>query len=88
MNHDLTGQVALVTGASTGLGKAIAIELGRRGAKVRVAMTRSATRFVAQAFPEAQITCVDLSHPYLRAARKRLRRFERRRNGRLLVEWG
>lgn len=37
----------------------------------------SATRFVAQAFPEARITCVDLSHPYLRAARKRLRRFER-----------
>lgn len=37
----------------------------------------SATRFVAQALPEARITCVDLSHPYLRAARKRLRRFER-----------
>lgn len=34
MNHELSGQVALVTGASTGLGKAIAIELGRRGARV------------------------------------------------------
>ncbi|MEM9173962.1 MAG: class I SAM-dependent methyltransferase [Myxococcota bacterium] len=37
----------------------------------------TATRFVAMAFPEARITCVDLSHPYLRAARRRLARFER-----------
>lgn len=31
---DLSGQVALVTGASRGLGKAIAVALGRAGAKV------------------------------------------------------
>ena len=31
---DLSGQVAIVTGASQGLGKAMAIELGRRGAKI------------------------------------------------------
>lgn len=37
----------------------------------------TATRFVAQAFPAARITCIDLSPPYLRAARKRLRGFER-----------
>lgn len=37
----------------------------------------TATRFVARAFPEARVTCVDLSDPYLRAAKKRLRRFER-----------
>lgn len=37
----------------------------------------TATRFVAQAFPEASLTCLDLSHPYLRAARKRLRGFDR-----------
>jgi 3-oxoacyl-[acyl-carrier protein] reductase len=34
LSADLSGQVAIVTGASQGLGKAIAIELGRNGAKV------------------------------------------------------
>jgi 3-oxoacyl-[acyl-carrier protein] reductase len=32
----LTGRTALVTGASRGLGAAIALELGARGAKVAV----------------------------------------------------
>jgi len=36
MTHNLKGKVALVTGASRGLGAAIAIELGRRGAAVAV----------------------------------------------------
>jgi glucose 1-dehydrogenase len=35
-NKQLAGKVALVTGASSGIGKAIAIEMGRRGASVVV----------------------------------------------------
>ena len=34
MTADLTGQVAIVTGASQGLGKAVAIALGINGAHV------------------------------------------------------
>src|SRR5262245_60061870 len=36
MPFSLKGHVALVTGSSTGLGKAVALELGKAGAKVVV----------------------------------------------------
>jgi ubiquinone/menaquinone biosynthesis C-methylase UbiE len=39
--------------------------------------TGIATRFVAQAFPEARITALDLSAPYTKHARRALREFER-----------
>jgi 3-oxoacyl-[acyl-carrier protein] reductase len=43
LTANLTGQVALVTGASQGLGKAIAIELARNGARV-ACIARSAEK--------------------------------------------
>src|SRR5215212_1022892 len=36
MQHDLSNRVAIVTGASRGLGAAIALKLGQGGAKVAV----------------------------------------------------
>jgi 3-oxoacyl-[acyl-carrier protein] reductase len=38
---DLTGRVALVTGGIAGIGKGIALELGRRGASVVITYTSS-----------------------------------------------
>ncbi len=37
----------------------------------------SATRSIARCFPEARITCLDLSHPYTNHAQRRLSEFER-----------
>ena len=36
MHHDLTNRVALISGASRGLGAAIAVKLGQCGARVAV----------------------------------------------------
>ncbi|MFO0904811.1 MAG: 3-oxoacyl-[acyl-carrier-protein] reductase [Pirellulales bacterium] len=46
MTVDLSGKVALVTGASQGLGKAMAIELARNGARV-ACVARSADKLAA-----------------------------------------
>jgi 3-oxoacyl-[acyl-carrier protein] reductase len=42
MDRPLEGKVAVVTGSSRGIGRAIAVELGRRGAQVVVNYNRSA----------------------------------------------
>jgi 3-oxoacyl-[acyl-carrier protein] reductase len=47
----LAGRVALVTGSTTGLGKAMAIALGRAGAKVAINFNNNAER-AAKAFAE------------------------------------
>ncbi|MCS7197997.1 MAG: glucose 1-dehydrogenase [Candidatus Bipolaricaulota bacterium] len=46
---DLQNRVALVTGSSRGIGRAIALELGRRGASVIVHHRRNSTRALAEA---------------------------------------
>ena len=39
--------------------------------------TGSLTKFIALAFPKAQITCLDLSHEYLKLAQENLKNFKR-----------
>lgn len=53
---ELKGQVALVTGASRGLGRAIALELGARGAAVvGTATTEAGAAEIQKAFDEAGV---------------------------------
>jgi 3-oxoacyl-[acyl-carrier protein] reductase len=52
-SFSLAGRVALVTGSSTGLGKAMAIALGQAGAKVAINYQNNAAR-AEQAFAEFQ----------------------------------
>ena len=48
---DLTNETALVTGASRGIGRAIAVELGRRGARViGTATSEAGSRAIDEAF--------------------------------------
>src|SRR3954471_12616907 len=52
----LDGQIALVTGASRGIGKAIALELGRQGAMVAgTATTESGAQAIGAYLAAAQI---------------------------------
>jgi 3-oxoacyl-[acyl-carrier protein] reductase len=64
----LAGKVALVTGASRGIGRSIAIALGRRGAKViinyasREEAARTAATEVAEAGGEAVVSQFDVAN--------------------------
>src|SRR4051812_14982287 len=69
MPFDLSGHVALVTGSTTGLGKAIARGLGRAGAKVAVSYFRNSQRAektlaeLQAAGCQARLYCSDASDP-------------------------
>lgn len=54
----LAGQVVVVTGASTGIGRAIALACGRGGARVVVNFARSADAAAAVAAEAGQAICV------------------------------
>ncbi len=58
----LEGKTALVTGANTGIGQAIAVALGRAGAAVICAGRRSCAETVSQ-IPTAKELILDLSDP-------------------------
>jgi 3-oxoacyl-[acyl-carrier protein] reductase len=60
---ELQGLNAIVTGASRGIGRAIALELGRAGARVLVNYVRSAEKAeqVAAEIPEARVLQADVS---------------------------
>ena len=60
----LEGKIAIVTGASRGIGRAIAEELGRCGAKVIVNYNRSseAAQAVAEAIGGIAVQALSLIH--------------------------
>ena len=78
---ELDGNVALVTGAASGIGAALAVELGRRGSRL-VLVDRDAERLAEVAAPlDAETRVVDLADgaavvaagEEIRAAHPRLR---------------
>jgi 3-oxoacyl-[acyl-carrier protein] reductase len=68
-NHDLSGRVALVTGASRNIGRAISVALAKRGARIAVHVGRDraageeTAAAVREAGSEAVVLSGDLSNP-------------------------
>jgi len=69
LTYDFQGKTALVTGASTGIGRATAIALGRSGAKVAVhynaskAQAEEVARAISDAGGEAFLVQADVASP-------------------------
>lgn len=69
MSHDLQGKAAVVTGASRGIGRAIAVGLAAHGARVAVGYLRNhvladeVVETIAGASGEAVAVAADLSRP-------------------------
>lgn len=64
MNADFVGRLAFVSGAASGIGRAIAIELGRRGMKVAVAdIDLPGAERVAAEVGDASAVMLDVSDP-------------------------
>lgn len=68
MNLDLSGEIALVTGASRGIGQGIALELGRAGAQViGTATTPAGAERITQSLGEQGLTgggeVLDVANP-------------------------
>lgn len=78
-----SGRVAVVTGASRGFGRAIALELARRGHRVVATMRRPADgRSLAEASPSIEVARLDVTDP--ESVRSALRETEER-HGRIDV---
>lgn len=64
MTDSMTGRVALVTGGSTGIGAATALELAEKGAEVLITGRDERTlRAVAKGHPRIDVTVADISTP-------------------------